>query len=387
MALRHLLVFFWLLTSGFWLLPPAAHADDPQFSPVLQPRTWSFPRDHGRHDGFKTEWWYFTGNLREKSTGRRFGYQLTFFRSSQVPNATTRPSPWAAHDLYFAHAAISDVQSHRFLDADRLSRGRPGLAHASDQTMDVVLKDWWTKLDDQGHFRLFARDDQLAIDLTATSHAGAERASSTSTRRPGSPSVDRGPILQGPGGVNAKGPNPGQASYYYSMTRLPTSGTLTVAGRSFDVEGLSWLDREFSSNALADNQSGWDWLALTLDDGTDLMLYRLRDKAGQTDYLSGTRIGPAGHVTYLSVKDITLTPSSPWKSPASGASYPQHWTITCPGVPTLTVQTRIPNQELQTPNSTDVTYYEGTVEVTDPSGKTSGDGYLEMTGYAKSLTR
>lgn len=342
-------------------------ADEPQFTPVLTPRTWSFPRDHGRHDGFKTEWWYFTGNLREKSTGRRFGYQLTFFRTSLTPQPTTRPSPWAAHDLYFAHAAISDVASQRFLYADRLSRGRPDLASASDKTMDVVLKDWWTRRDDQGRFRLFAKDDQLAIDLTAA---------------PG-----RGPILQGPGGVNAKGPNPGQASYYYSMTRLATTGTLSVAGRSFDVEGLSWLDREFSSNALAENQSGWDWLALTLDDGTDLMLYRLRDKAGRTDYLSGTRIDPAGHVTYLSAKDITLTPSHEWKSPASGAVYPQQWTITCPGVPALTVRTRIPNQELQTPNSTDVTYYEGTVEVTDGSGRGVGEGYLEMTGYAKSLTK
>jgi predicted secreted hydrolase len=363
MLVRRLLVYLLVVSISGALL--SARADEPQFTPVLAPRTWSFPRDHGRHDGFKTEWWYFTGNLRERSTGRRFGYQLTFFRTSLVPEATTRPSAWAAHDLYFAHAAVSDVQGQRFLYADRLSRGRPGLAYASDKTMDVVLKDWWTKIDERGRFRLFAKDDQLAIDLTAG---------------PG-----RGPILQGPGGVNAKGPNPGQASYYYSMTRLATTGTLTVAGHTFEVEGLSWLDREFSSNALADSQSGWDWLALCLDDGTDLMLYRLRDKAGRTDYLSGTRIDSAGQVTYLSGKEIALTPSHEWKSAASGAAYPQQWTVTCPGVPTLLVKTRIPNQELQTPNSTDVTYYEGTVEVNDGSGRPVGEGYLEMTGYAKSL--
>jgi predicted secreted hydrolase len=349
------------------LLPIIAAAAEPQFNPVLAPRTWSFPEDHGRHDGFKTEWWYFTGNLREKSTGRKFGYQLTFFRSSLAPRATTRPSPWAANDLYFAHAAISDVGGKQFLYADRLSRGRPGLASASDTTMDVVLKDWWTKLDEQNRFRLFAKDEKLSIDLTAA---------------PG-----RGPILQGPGGVNAKGPNPGQASYYYSMTRMPTTGTLTVDGKTFDAEGLSWLDREFSSNPLGDTQSGWDWLALSLDDGTDVMLYRLRDKQGRADYLSGTRVDRDGKVTYLSAKDITLAPSAPWKSPASGATYPQQWTITCSGVPRLTVKTRLTDQELQTPSSTDVTYYEGTVEATDDAGKPVGVGYLEMTGYAKSLTR
>lgn len=144
-----------------------AAAGEPEFRAVMGPREWSFPRDHGRHDGFKTEWWYFTGNLRERSTGRRFGYQLTFFRSSLVPRAATRASAWAANDLYFAHVAISDVEGKRFVYADRLSRGRAGLASASDVTMDVVLKDWWTKIDDQGRFRLFANDDKLAIDLTA----------------------------------------------------------------------------------------------------------------------------------------------------------------------------------------------------------------------------
>lgn len=359
-------LFYCLLTTVYCLLPHA-RAAEPEFTPVIAPRSWSFPRDHGRHDGFKTEWWYFTGNLRERSTGRQFGYQLTFFRSSLVPRAASRPSAWGAGDLYLGHAAISDVEGRRFVYAERLSRGRTGLAYASDNTLDVVLKDWWTKLDEDGRFRLFAKDDKLAMDLTV--------------------GAGRGPVLQGPGGLNAKGPNRGQASYYYSMTRLLTTGTLTVEGNTFEVEGVSWLDREFSSSPLAENQAGWDWLALSLDDGTDLMLYRLRDKQGRADYLSGTLIGGDGKVAYLSGKDITLTPGAVWKSPESGASYPREWTVGVPGRGTLVVRTRLADQELQTPNSTDVTYYEGTVDLTDESGKPVGEGYLEMTGYAKALTK
>jgi predicted secreted hydrolase len=344
----------------------ASPATQPTFAQALAPRAWAFPRDHGRHDGFKTEWWYFTGNLREKSTGRRFGYQLTFFRTAFVPSATTRPSQWAMTDLYFAHAAVSDVQAKQFHYADRLSRGRTGLAMASDKSLDVLLKDWSVKTDgDSIHLIASDANANFAINLKSA---------------PG-----RGPILQGPGGLNAKGAAPGQASYYYSMPRMPTTGTLTVDGHAYQLTGDTWMDHEFSSNALAENQSGWDWLALSLADGTDLMIYRLRDKSGQTNYLSGTQIDPAGHVRYLPANDITLTPASLWKSPASGATYPQQWQLTVKGSPPLTIRTRITNQELQTPNSTDVTYYEGTVEVQDSDGHATGEGYLEMTGYAKPL--
>ena len=171
----------------------AAPTTQPTFAQALAPREWSFPRDHGRHDGFKTEWWYFTGNLREKTTGRRFGYQLTFFRTAFVPRATTRPSQWAMTDLYFAHAAISDVDAKQFYYADRLSRGRAGLAMASDHSLDVLLKDWCVQTENDS-FHLVASDARFAIDLKS--------------------SAGRGPILQGPGGLNAKGTAPGQASYY-----------------------------------------------------------------------------------------------------------------------------------------------------------------------------
>lgn len=352
-----------ILATGYWLLAPPIHAAEPDYSQAIAPREFAFPRDHGRHDGFKTEWWYFTGNLREVSTGRRFGYQLTFFRTAFAKDAADRKSPWGMKDLYFAHAAVTDIADKRFVYADRLARGREGFAWASDKTLDVVLKDWSAKLEG-GVMKLAAADEGLAIELSAS---------------------EGKTVLQGPGGLNAKGPAVGQASYYYSVTRMKTRGTLVVGGQRYQVEGLSWMDHEFSSNALSASQSGWDWLALTRADGREVMIYRLRDKQGGTDYLSGSVVEKDGAVRYLKREEIELVPARPWKSKASGASYPLEWKLRVHGVGTMTVRTLIDNQELQTPNSTEVTYYEGAVEVMDESGKPIGEGYLEMTGYAKAL--
>jgi predicted secreted hydrolase len=197
---------------------------------------------------------------------------------------------------------------------------------------------------------------------------------------------DRAPILQGPGGVNPKGPAPGQASYYYSMTRLPTSGTLTINGKDFTVEGSTWMDHEFSSNALSENQVGWDWMGLRLTDGDDLMIYRLRDKAGQADYLSGTLIHPDGTPQYLAKADIQITGSNPWTSNQTHAIYPQTWNLQVRGLPHMTIHSLMPGQELITGDSTKVSYFEGAAEVQDSTEKPIGEGYLEMTGYAQPLT-
>lgn len=331
-----------------------------EYLQALHPRDWSFPADHGRHDGYKTEWWYFTGNLRD-ADGREFGYQLTFFRTALAPHATTRPSPWALTDLYFAHAAISDLSAQKFVFKDRLERGRPGLAWASDKSLDVMLLDWSAQMKGD-QIALRASEPGLKIELTCG---------------PG-----RGPILQGPGGVNLKGREPGQASYYYSMTRLPTSGILTIDGHAYQVTGLSWMDHEFSSNALSSQQIGWDWMGLQLSDGTDLMIYRLRNKQGGTDYLSGTRITPDGKPHYLAATDIQMEGSHNWTSRSSGGTYPQQWTLKVKGMPDLIVTSAMPGQELITANSTDVTYFEGAAHVTGSDGRARGEGYLEMTGYA-----
>jgi predicted secreted hydrolase len=334
------------------------------YKQALAPREWSFPRDHGRHDGFQTEWWYFTGNLHDAS-GRSFGYQLTFFRTAFAPRATTRPSPWGMTDLYFAHAAISDLKDGRFVYKDRLERGRPGSAWASDKTMDVVLLDWFVHLTDAGKVELHAKEGDFAIDLSCAD--------------------GRGPILQGPGGVNPKGRRPGETSYYYSMTRLKTAGLLSVNGHAFQVDGLSWMDHEFASNSLAPEQTGWDWMGLQLFDGTDLMIYRLRSRDGSADYLSGTRITPDGKPHYLSSAEIQISGSHPWKSPESGGVYPQDWSLNIAGLEPMVVQSEMPGQELITSSSTKVTYFEGAAKVLSPKGQAVGEGYLEMTGYAHPL--
>ncbi len=250
------------------------------YQQALAARDWSFPRDHGRHDGFRIEWWYFTGNLTDDS-GRRFGYQLTFFRSLLSPDSPKRDSPWAASDLYFAHAAIADVQDKQFYFHDTLSRGRAGLADASDQTMDVTLKDWFAKLD-KGIVHLKAATADFSMDL----NCAAEK-----------------PILQGPGGLSQKGLAPGQASYYYSMPRMTTTGTITIKGKRYTLTGLTWFDHEFSSNLLSDNQTGWDWISLQLLDGRSLMVYRLRNKDG-TDTRFGSLAAADGAVKYLTQNEI-----------------------------------------------------------------------------------
>ncbi len=333
-----------------------------EFSRAISPRNWTFPRDHGRHDGFKLEWWYFTGNLRDAS-GRRFGYQLTFFRSAFSARQTTRPSAWGMNDVYFAHFALSDLAANHFLFKDRLERGRPGLSFASDQNMDVSLLDWSAKMQ-ANTIELKATEKDFAIDLQCAD--------------------GRGPVLQGPGGVNRKGRQPGQASYYYSMTRLKTSGTLSLGGQRFVVDGRTWMDHEFSSNALADNQVGWDWMGLSLNDGTDLMIYRMRNKDGSADYLSGTRITSDGQAHYLSADELDISGDLPWHSTVSGAQYPQRWTIQTAGQPEMIVTSEMPGQELITTASTKVNYFEGAANVTDIKGNTIGEGYLEMTGYAVS---
>jgi len=361
------------------LLARAAQA--PEYRRAVGPRDWAFPRDHGRHDGFKTEWWYLTGHLRTDEAKRHFGYQLTFFRSALTPTPQPRPSPWAATHLFLAHAAISDVTNQTFRHAERLARERQGYAHASAETMDVRLKDWSTTPTADGQsIRLRAADTDKHFSLDLTTPLPL---TPSSPPPPTSPRL----IFQGPGGLNPKSAAPGNASYYYSLTRLPTTGAITLDATKHNVTGLSWMDREFSTSSLAPHQVGWDWIALHLRSGHDLMLYRIRNQANQTDYLSGTLVSPAGVPTYLTTADIALAPTATWTSPATKATYPSAWSIAVRGLPKFTIRTLIPDQELQTPNSTDVTYYEGAVSAKGDDGADLGEGYLEMTGYTKPITR
>ena len=327
-------------------------------------RAISLPADHASHPEYKLEWWYYTGNL-DAAGGRRFGYQVTFFRLGIDP-APANPSAWAVRDLFMTHIALTDVGGQRFQFSDRTNRAGPGWAGADTGRYRVWNEDWKAELEGSVH-RLQAKDPRFAIDL---------RLSQT-----------RPAALHGDHGYSLKGSSPGNATHYYSLTRMPTAGTITLDGRPIEVTGLSWMDHEFGTSALEPSQVGWDWFSIQLEDGRDLMLFQLRGADGSIDpHSSGTLVHPDGTTTALMLaRGFRLEPGRTWTSPVSGARYPTHWTIQLPQLATtLSVSAALENQELHTERSTGVTYWEGAVEVVGTEGGTriKGRGYLEMTGYA-----
>ncbi len=349
------------------------------FARAEAPRPFDFPTDHGPHPDFQTEWWYYTGNL-ATDDGRRFGYQLTFFRRALNPptDRQERASDWATEQIYMAHFALTDVEgSHSHYEKgkrsdshhafERFSRGAAGLAGASSPPYRVWLEDWRVEQegDDPGVVRMEAAQEDIAIDLQL---------------------IDRkGPIPQGDRGYSQKGPQPGNASYYYSQTRLQTSGTVQVGENTFAVEGWSWMDHEYSTSALGPNQVGWDWFALQLDDSTELMVFQIRTTDGGIDPLSsGTLIEANGDTRHLELEDFTITTEATWRSPHSGATYPSRWTVEVPSADlTLAIQPFIADQEM----NVSYAYWEGAVSVEGQrAGETiTGRGYIEMTGYAGSM--
>jgi len=328
-----------------------------------------FPRDHASHPDFKVEWWYYTGNVTAKD-GRRFGYQLTFFRVGVDP-APANPSKWAIRDLFMTHLAVSDPSRKRYRYGERLSRGGPGLAGADVDRYRVWNDDWTASLDAQGRHVLRASDKGMAIDLTLNE---------------GKP-----PIVHGVGGISQKGAQAGNASHYYSLTRMPTRGAITVDGERVEVSGESWMDHEFGTSFLEPDQRGWDWLSIQLADGRELMVYQLRRADGSRDpRSSGTLVGADGRATHLSVADFSLAPGGPTYRSANGASYPIAWTLAIPSQSLdLVITTPLNSQELSLEGSTGVTYWEGLIDVTGLAGgrPVEGRGYLEMTGYHGSMGR
>ncbi len=335
---------------------------DPWTNAVVA-REFAFPRDHAAHEGFRIEWWYYTGNL-TAADGRRFGYQLTFFRTG-TNWQTDNPSRWAVRDLYTAHFAISDLQTSDHHAFQRNNRRGVGWAGAESDRYEVWNGDWKVWLDGENH-RLVARQAGCAIDLVLS---------------PSKPLV-----LQGDNGLSRKGASPGNASYYYSFTRLQTSGRLRVGNRDFSVEGLSWMDHEFSSSLLEQDQVGWDWFSIQLDNDRELMLYRMRRQDGTADrFSSGTCIDEDGTIRRLTSDDFKLTPLDTWTSAETGAKYPVDWQVDIPGLEMrLRVRAAFADQEMTTRATSGISYWEGSVEVDGRvSGKTTrGTGYLEMTGYS-----
>ncbi len=238
--------------------------DDKDFARALKPQPFTFPADHGPHNLYRSEWWYFTGNLKNPQ-GRQFGYELTFFRFALKAEKQESKSAWRNNQLYMAHLTLTDVEHDKFYTDERFSRAGNDLAGASTIKYQVWLHDWSAKTESAADFplRLQAKSDKFAIDLLLTS--------------------PKSYVLQGNQGLSQKSKEPGNASYYYSYPRLKTEGSVSVAGKQFSVTGTSWMDREWSTSALSDEQSGWDWFALQLSDNTELMFYQLRRKDGQTD--------------------------------------------------------------------------------------------------------
>ena len=329
----------------------------------------AFPRDHASHPDHRIEWWYYTGSV-ETPRGRRFGYQLTFFRVG-IDRRPLNPSRWAVRDLHMAHLAVSDIAGGGHHVAERLNRDGVGWAGASPETLHVWNDGWSVRLDgatgEGAHLLNAASDDgALAVDLRLV---------------PALP-----PLLHGAAGYSQKGGQAGNASHYYSITRLRTNGRIVVDGEAFDVSGLSWMDHEFGTSFLEPAQVGWDWFSLQLDDGSDLMVYTMRRDDGAPDpRSSGTFVAPDGDITRLAAGDYALVSGRRWTSPASGASYPVGWEIRVPSLGMdLDVEAAVDAQELQTGESTGVTYWEGAIDVRGTRGgaAVTGQGYLEMTGYA-----
>ncbi|NBO63905.1 MAG: carotenoid 1,2-hydratase [Acidobacteria bacterium] len=354
--MKHPIFTTLLLTTLALTLTPAQ--PDP-WRRALPPFRFDFARDHASHPDYKIEWWYYTGNLRT-ANGRRFGYQLTFFRVG-IDFNPINPSRWAVRDLYTAHFALSDLNGNNFRHAERINRAGVGWAGADQEFYRVWNEDWEARLSGQGQHLLRADGETMKIDLLLD---------------PGKP-----PVIQGENGVSQKGNAPGNASHYYSLTRMPTRGTIVVDQQPYEVSGESWMDHEFGTSFLEAGQIGWDWLSIQLDDGRDLMLYQFRRQDGTTDpHSNGMIVGRYGETARLTATEFSLTPLEFWESPASGARYPIAWSITIPSQSvSLTARAAINDQELQTSESTRVTYWEGAITL---DGSHRGLGYLEMTGYA-----
>ena len=370
-ANRMFLIVAWLVYAAS--TAPAADAPDSSFRFAQAGYRYEFPRDHGAHDEFRTEWWYYTGHL-ETEEGRRFGYELTFFRRGIPPDQIhTRPSRWSVDQLYLAHVAITDVSEGRFHFRDRVSRSGLGKAGADANRLHVWLDQWRAEASGQSGDQqtLDARADGMALSLTLS---------------PLKPLV-----IHGEQGLSKKGAAAGQASHYYSFTRLKTAGTMTLGTRSYTVTGMSWMDHEFGSADLSPDLVGWDWFSMQLADNRELMVYRLRRSDGSSDPASsGTLVFPDGRTQHLSASDIQLMPLDTWTSAASKATYPHRWQVSIPSLGlSLKLTPLMADQELRTSRSTQVTYWEGAVAVegTERGQAIKGQGYVELTGYAERIEK
>lgn len=366
----------WSLCLAAWSIIGAPALLTAESSTPFQSATagyhFQFPKDHGAHPAFRTEWWYYTGHL-QAADGRAFGFELTFFRRAIPPDdVKTLPSQWSVTQLYLAHFAVTDISGRRFHFSEKLSRAGLGKAGADESKLHVWIDDWRAEISRDSTIQtLLAQDGDYRLSVTL---------------QPTKPVV-----LHGRDGISRKGTETGQASHYYSLTRLATTGTLSIGKEQFAVTGTSWMDHEFGSADLGKDLVGWDWFSIHLADHSELMLYRLRRHDGSADPVSsGTVVAPDGHSRSLAATDFRIEPLGSWTSPHSQATYPQPWRLTVPSLDlSLELVPLLADQELRTSRSTQVTYWEGAVSITGTSqGRPmTGQGYAELTGYAERLIR
>jgi predicted secreted hydrolase len=373
-------VLTFLGLGAVWIWGGQQPTDDQEFSinlgenaPLVEgysradgTHVWDFPTDFGPHPGYQTEWWYYTGNL-QTAEGRRFGYQLTFFRRGLTPPQVVAPreSAWGGNQVYMGHFAITDVTGQAHASFERFSRGAAGLAGAQGDPFQVWLEDWEVVQDGDGVYRLRAGQEGISLDLTMRDL--------------------KGPVFHGMDGYSQKGPEIGNASYYFSQTRLESEGVIKISAESHRVTGWSWMDHEFSTGALSAGQIGWDWFSIQLEEGTDLMVFQIRRADGSLDpFSSGTLITPEGETISLDLEQFDIQVGDQWRSPNSGANYPTSWEIHIPEYHlSLEILPYLADQEL----NLSFTYWEGAVEVSGTYGdkEVTGSGYVELTGYAASM--
>jgi predicted secreted hydrolase len=362
---------FHLIVSGFSCVSLISPVLATEFRPALPGYQYSFPRDHNAHPEFATEWWYYTGHLKSRD-GRKWGYQLTWFRTALAPEVK-RKSKWATRDIMFAHFALTDEKGKRFFFTDQIGRANIGLnrADTNSKTPRIWCGNWKLQFSGKkGEFQSFQAKG--ISDATDTKGLGFSINLKVHSSKP--------PVINGVNGVSQKSAGRGRASHYYSYTDLQSSGTISVGNETLQVTGKSWLDREWGSSQLAQNQVGWDWFSLRLSDGRQLMLYRLRLKNGGVEpFSSGTLVEKDGRSRHLKLRDFSIqTSGKQWKSPQTGGVYPLSWRLSVPSAKiALDVQANLQNQELIPQRSgRNLAYWEGSV---------SAQGNVEMTGYAKAF--
>ena len=338
---------------------------DEDFSKAIESRKFVFPEDHGSHPDFRTEWWYFTGNL-TSADNKKFGYQFTIFRTALSKNKNSRNSDWNSNQIYMAHFTVTNINENKFYFDERFSREGNRLAGAQINPFKVWLEDWQVE----------QIDKSINFDLpTLKINAKTERAEINLTLEAIKPFV-----LQGDKGLSQKGSQVGNASYYYSYTRLKTSGKIILDGKDYEVSGFSWMDREWSTSALSKDQKGWDWFSLQLDYNTEIMYYQMRKNDGSPDNFSkGVLVDEGGASQPIKKEEVVLNVTDNWKA-LDGATYPSGWILQIPAKNIdLKITPVVKDQFLDV----SIKYWEGYVKIegTKNGNRVNGRGYVELTGY------